>query len=113
MKKIIRMAVVAAAGLAMLGGSLALAAPADAANRTPHCVTKTEYKKIKNGMTLAKVKKVTGISGKRVAIATSGGYGSQIRSLKTCSKYSAVSISLSKNPGGAYRVDAKSAIWVN
>jgi hypothetical protein len=68
MKKI-RIATAAAAGLAVLGGSLALAAPADAANRTPHCVTKSEYKKIKNGMTLAKVKKVTGISGKRVAIA--------------------------------------------
>jgi len=97
----------------VLGGSLALATPADAANRTPHCVTKSEYKKIKNGMTLAEVKKTTGITGKRVAIATSGGYGSQIRNLKTCSPYSAVSISLSKKPGGAWRVDGKSAVWVS
>lgn len=82
------------------------------ASGSPGCVTKGEYHAVKKGMTKAKVAHVFGTSGKRVSIASSGGYAAEIRNYKTCSRYSAVSIAFDKNPGGVFRLSAKSAVWV-
>jgi hypothetical protein len=97
-------------GLAVLVVSAVAVAPAAA--DTPGCVTKTEYRSVKKGATLAKVKRVFDTAVRRVAIATSDGYGSQIRNYRACGRFSAVSLSFSKVPGGVWRMDAKSAVWV-
>ena len=44
--------------------TLAVATPAHADAGSPKCVTKAEWRKIKTGMTRAKVKRITGIAGK-------------------------------------------------
>lgn len=110
MKKILAAGAVT---VALFGGTLAVAPAASAANGTPGCVTKAEYKKAKKGMTKKRVKKIFGTGGKRDAHASSGGYVSEIRSYKTCSKYSAVAIAFDKAPGSKLRLSAKSAVWVS
>jgi hypothetical protein len=107
------MLVTACASLALLGGTAVFAPTASAANSTPGCVTKSEYKKAKKGMTKKRVATIFGTNGKLEARATSGGYASEIRSYRTCSKYSAVAISFAKKPGGTPRLSAKSAVWVS
>lgn len=69
-------------GLAVLVVSAVAVAVAPAAADTPGCVTKTEYRSVKKSATLAKVKRVFDTAGRRVAIATSDGYGSQIRNYR-------------------------------
>jgi hypothetical protein len=83
-----------------------------ATNRSPGCVTRAEYRSVHKGWTKARVTKTFGTAGHREAIARSAGYGSEVRSYKTCSTYSAVSVAFDKNPGGAWRLSAKSAVWV-
>lgn len=106
---------VAAAAITLLGATWASTDTADAAthSRTPGCVTKSEYKKVKKGMTQKKVTATFGTAGKREARATSGGYVSEIRSYRTCDRYSAVAIAFEKKPGGVLRLSAKSAVWVD
>lgn len=110
MRRIV-VALVAVLGLA--GGTVAFVPTASAANKTPGCVTKAEYKKAKKGMTKAHVKNIFGTGGKREARASSGGYVDEIRSYKTCSKWSAVAISFEKKPGHKLVLAAKSAVWVS
>src|SRR4051812_916295 len=107
MKKLLASAAV----LASATTPLVLAAPAQA--DTPGCVTRAEYRAVHKGYTVRHVRNIFDTWGHRDAISTSGGYGSQIRSYHTCSRYSAVSISFSKNPGGLYRLAAKSAVWTS
>ncbi len=57
------------------------------------CVSAKEFSKIKNGMTEAQVKKLTGTNGTVSASAGSGKYKVVLRSYKTCTKFGAVSIS--------------------
>ncbi|GGL46102.1 hypothetical protein GCM10011575_00060 [Microlunatus endophyticus] len=103
----------ACAVLALLVGTVTLVPSAAAANKSPGCVTKAEYKKAEKGMTEAHVKKIFGTNGRREARATSGGYVSEIRSYKTCSKWSAVAISLDEKPHGSPQLTGKSAAWVS
>ena len=114
MKKLVGLACasIAVASTTFAFATDASAATATTANRTPGCVTQSEYKKAKKGMTPQKVKSLFSTNGKREARADFDGYVSEIRSYKTCSKYSAVSISFDKKPGGTLRLTAKSAIWV-
>jgi hypothetical protein len=91
------------ATLALLG-----AAPAKAAG----CVTKAEYNAVKKGWKQTSVHAKFGTAGKRVSIASSGGYVSEVRTYTACSRYSVVSVAYSKNPGGVLRLSAKSAVWV-
>jgi len=88
----------------------ALAVPAHATG-SPGCITRAEYKKIHKGMTKAKVKQIAGTNGKREAHASAGGYRTEVRSYKTCSRSSAVAVSFSANPHKPLKVDAKSAVW--
>lgn len=99
------------ASLAAIASVALIAASSGSATAQGGCVTKPEYKRVHKGMTIAQVTRTFGTAGHRDAIATSDGYGSQIRSYTTCSQFSAVAISFSKVPGGLYRLDAKSAVW--
>lgn len=86
MKKTI--AVLASGALALgtlLGASVA---PASADS----CVSKAEYAKIKNGMTVAAVKAFTGTNGTSVTAAGSGKYRVEIRSYKACTQFGTVSL---------------------
>jgi hypothetical protein len=83
------------------------------ASGTPGCVTRAEYKLAHKGMTHAKVAHIFGTSGKRESYAQSGGYAFEIRSYKTCSQFSVVTIGFDKNPGGLLRLSSKSAVWVS
>lgn len=103
--------VTACASLALVAGTSAVA-PTAASAATTGCVTQSEYKKAKKGMTPKQVAKIFGTKGKRDARAESGGYVSELRSYRTCSKYSAVAIMFSKKPGTNLRLSHKSAIWV-
>lgn len=107
MKKIFALA----AGTAVILGGTTLIAPAAQAD-TPGCVTRAEYRSVQKGMPKAKVHGIFDIDGRRISIATSGGYASEVRTYRTCSPYSTVAISWSKRPGGVWKLAAKSAVWV-
>ncbi len=109
MHKIVRLTASGAAGLALALGSLVVAtSPAAAAQDTPRCVTKKEYRKVHKGMTKKRVHRIFDTRGRRDAFAQSGGHTAEIRSYRTCSRFSAVSISY-----GDGRLDGKSAVWVS
>ena len=108
MKRVLVVTAVALAAVAVTVSPVSAAT----GNATSGCVTKAEYKRVHKGATLAKVAQTFGTPGKRMSIATSGGYGAQVRNYPTCSPYSAVAIAFDKNPGGLYRLSAKSALWV-
>lgn len=79
----------AASGALALGTILGVSvAPASADT----CVSKAEYGKIKNGMTVAAVKALTGTNGTSFSSAGSGKYKVEIRSYKTCTKFGSVSL---------------------
>jgi hypothetical protein len=80
---------------------------------TPGCVTHSEYRHVHKGMKKTRVHRIFDTIGHRDAIAHSGGYTSEIRSYKTCSPYSAVSIAYDAGPNEPLRLSAKSAVWVN
>ena len=82
MKKIVLSILVA---LAFAGG---LVGPAHADS----CVSSAEFGKIRNGMTEAQVKSLTGTNGTVVTAAGSGKYRIVIRNYKACTKYGAVSM---------------------
>ena len=101
-------AALAATAVASFGVvALAPAASAD----TPGCVTRAEFRQVHKGMTKTRVHRVFDTSGRRQAIAHSGGYTSEIRSYNPCSRYSAVSLGFDSGPGEPLRLNAKSAVW--
>ncbi len=87
--------------------TLILPASAD----TPDCVTRAEYRKVHRGDSKPRVHRIFDVRGKREAISSSGGYKSEIRSYRTCSRFSAVSIAWEKKPNRPWRLSAKSAVW--
>lgn len=62
-----------------VGGTTVLAAPAQAGD-TPNCVSKREFKRVKDGMTKARVHRIFDVNGKR-EYSGSGGEG---RSYRPC-----------------------------
>jgi hypothetical protein len=102
---------VAASAVFVTGSAIALpAAHAEGGDQRP-CVTRGEYRAVHKGMTKKKVHAIFDTRGKRQAISWSGGYASEIRSYKTCSPYSAVSVAYDKKPGRPFKLSAKSAVW--
>lgn len=81
------------------------AAPAQA---TEGCVTKTEYRSVTKGYSKAKVTRIFDTSGKRLSYATSGGFTAEVRTYKTCQRFSSVSINYSNG-----HLAAKAAVWVS
>lgn len=103
--------IVAASVVFIAGSAIALpAAHAEGGDQRP-CVTRGEYRAVHKGMTKAKVQAIFDTKGKRQAIAWSGGYASEVRSYRTCSPYSAVSVAFDKRPGRPFKLSAKSAVW--
>ena len=100
---------------ALLVGAQALPAAAAESDTRP-CVTKGEFRQIHKGMKRTRVHAILDTAGRRDAIASSGGYVSEVRSYRVCrpfNRYSAVSLSFGKVPGGAMRLEAKSAVWMH
>ncbi|GAA5147949.1 hypothetical protein GCM10023340_21130 [Nocardioides marinquilinus] len=98
MKKILAATVAAAT----LGLTTVTVSPADAAP-SKGCVTRAEYKKVKKGMTKARVHSIFGTSGQRVTM--SGGV--EGRGYKVCtSKTGAVGVAYSKG-----KLASKAVTW--
>ncbi len=102
----------------LMGGvcALAVAGVLVAVPSTAHaagCVSKAEFSAVKKGWPESKVHSKFGTAGKRTAIASSGGYASEVRSYNGCgSTYNVVAVSYDREPGGVFRLAAKSAVWV-
>jgi hypothetical protein len=76
-----RTIILALAALSLVG-SVAVASPASAAGN-PGCITRTEFRRIHNGMTLTQVKRIVG-SGGRVSLSSPP---IVIRDFKTCTRF--------------------------
>jgi hypothetical protein len=85
-----RLAKLSIAGL-VLAGLVGAAAPLPAL-ATPGCVDQSEFKKIKNGMTKARVATLVGTKGELFSEAGSGRFKFEIRSYEACTEYGVVSI---------------------
>ncbi|MEO9325285.1 hypothetical protein ABFT23_17460 [Nocardioides sp. C4-1] len=98
-------------GAVTSSGPASAAAPSDRA-AGKGCVSKAEYRKIKKGMTIAKVKRITGTNGKQVSkTALPGGKFVVGRAYKVCtSKKGGVGIAFT-NQTGPYKVASKAAAW--
>jgi hypothetical protein len=83
MKKLIAAALVAAT----LGTGVLAASPASAGSN-PGCITRTEFRRIKNGMTLTQVKRIVG-SGGRVSLSSPP---IVIRDFRTCTRFHVSSV---------------------
>lgn len=87
---------------------------ADAAIARAGCVSKAEFNAVRKGWRESAVHDKFGTVGKRVSIATSGGYSSELRTYQGCgSSFNVVSVAYNKKPGGVFRLAAKSAVWVD
>lgn len=105
-----RRAATAALAVALLGGGLAaVSAPAEAAN--PRCVSRTEFRKIHHGQTVAQVARVVGARGSLDASSSTGGYRFAIRGFKTCTRYGVANVTFSADPGRPLTVTGKSVAW--
>jgi hypothetical protein len=104
---------VAAATALVLAPSAPSAAASAKAQRGSHCATRAEYKRVHHGQTKARVAHILHSTGHREGKSSSGGYRDEIRSYKTCSAYSAITISFSGKPRHKELEDAKNAIWVS
>lgn len=89
----------------MLAGLVGAVAPLPAL-ATPGCVDQSEFKKIKNGMSKAKLAKLVGTNGELVSAAGSGRYKFEIRSYEACTEFGVVSIGFM---GG--KVESKTGIF--
>ena len=102
-----------AALIAVLVAVASAAMPVAASANTPGCVTKAEYRSAHSGYTMTRVHRNWDTSGHRVSLAQSGGYAASVRTYRTCgSRYGSVAVAWDKKPGGAWRLSAKSAVWV-
>jgi hypothetical protein len=88
--------------------ALLLAAPvAPASADTKGCVSKTEYKKVRDGWTISRVSNVFDTKGSQ----TFSGYGYQSREYKACtSAYGFVNVDFQKK-NGTWKVESKAAYW--
>jgi len=100
--------VIAAAAL------VAVPSAAQAANATPGCVTRAEYRSVSKGMAMTSVHARFGTSGHRESTASMGGYATTLRTYKVCHQpYSSIAMTFDKKPGGVFRLSARSALWVS
>ncbi len=113
-----RSAAAAVLSTALVSSAALVPASAATADASSHraakgCVSKAEYRKIKNGMTIAKVKRITGTNGKQVSkTPLPGGKFVIGRSYKVCtSKRGAVGIAFTNQTSSTYKVASKSAVW--
>lgn len=97
---------------------VAVASPAQAADN-PY-VTKWEFRKVRPGMTMARVRRIFDIPGKQTWFYSAIGRctradlwlcAEQSRDYRTRSRWGSVTIDYIRYPGGVWRVDTKSAYW--
>ena len=103
----------AAGAIAPLGAATA-ADPAAGSDRaaTAGCVSKAEFRKLKNGMTIAQVKRLTGTNGRQVTkTALPEGKFVVGRAYKACAPREGVGLAFSNEKGPTYRLASKSASW--
>jgi hypothetical protein len=87
-----------------LGAVTTTAPPAQAESRP--CVSKSEYRQVREGMRKRRVHRVFGTRGRRVAYAQAYGYSAEIRRYRGCKRRSRVSVAY-----GNRRLQSKSARW--
>lgn len=76
-------------------GATAITAPAiaqDSTARSKGCVTYSEYKRAKSGMTVAQVARLFGTKGKQSSKSSSFGITVEIRSYDGCTQFGVVSV---------------------
>jgi hypothetical protein len=96
---------------ALVGVSTLTGSAAHAANGTPGCVTQTEFRMVRNGMTRPQVARVFGTDGRTAASSRYGGYRAMVRSYKGCRQFSYISVGFMADPGQPLRVNAKSGVF--
>lgn len=105
---------VAGAGAVTPVGSATAADPSAGSDRAAAggCVSKAEFRKIKVGMTIPQVKRLTGTNGRQV-LKSELPEGKFVigRAYKACTPREAVGVSFTNEKSRTYRVAAKSASW--
>jgi hypothetical protein len=104
----------------VLGGTMVLGSAAFAAPHVPgggpkpkDCVSKPEYRHVKEGMKRSRVHRMIGTDGKRESFEHHGSHASELRVYEGCNNPdSVVTITFEKDRGGPYQVVNKTAIWV-
>jgi len=100
----------AAATLAAAGLSVAVVGTADAAPIA--CVTRTEFRQVRRGMTPARVTRIFGTRGRIDLSSNIAGYRYISKDYRPCAgRYSIVSVNFSADPGEVLRVSGKFAYW--
>ncbi len=102
MKSAIAAAMLAATALGATSLAPAAAATTSVDPARSGCVTYSEFKKVKNGMTKKQVAQTFGTNGKLEASSEGGGYKFEIRGYNGCTQYSYVTVSFTNG-----RVDGK------
>lgn len=97
--------------LTMAVGALALTGPAEAA--APGCsVSRSEYAKIKRGMTLDRVTRIVGCSGRTSYAQTIGGTRYVDKTYRvTTDRWGTASVSYKGTRGNPVRVTSKWVVW--
>jgi hypothetical protein len=104
---------------ASLTASLALtpaaAAPGGGGPQKPDdCVTQGEYDKVQIGQPRKAVHKRWGTAGHRVSITRSGPRATEVRTYDVCkSPDSTVNASFEKGAHGPFKLESKTAVWVD
>ncbi|QBR91400.1 hypothetical protein [Nocardioides euryhalodurans] len=97
--------------LIALTGFAVVAPMAPATADTPSCVSRSEFRKVRQNMSKAKVHRIFDVDGRREAISHSGAYHAQVRSYKGCGQGSYVSVAFDKAGANPWKLSAKSASW--
>lgn len=92
-----------AAAFLLMPLTSAVASAEATAPRKQGCVTYAEYKKVKSGMTVAKVAKLFGTKGKQSAKSEAYGITVEIRTYNGCTQFGVVSVLFTNG-----RLDTKS-----
>ena len=100
----------AVAASALAGVSAVTGSPAHADLGSPGCVTQTEFRMVRNGMTRPRVARIFGTDGRTAASSRYGGYRAMVRSYKGCRQFSYISVGFMADPGQPLRVNAKSGL---
>lgn len=93
-----------AAGAVASFGIVAAAPPAEA--HTHDCVTRTEFRKIRQGFSMDRVHRIFDVRGR----FTSGGGGYVSRDYNACGRYNFVTVNYERR-NGVWRVDSKYAYF--
>ncbi|QIX25508.1 hypothetical protein ncot_02070 [Nocardioides sp. JQ2195] len=75
------------------------------------CVSKKEFRKVKKGMTKAKVARIFGTKGTLAQRVKDGRRTIESRGYKGCPKYSSVGVAFIKKGDGKYKLANKLASW--